>query len=115
MDLSIATNNIILGFGKNRVKRLMGNGPSKEGLFGNLRANPQNNKLFWILIYSLMSKAANQSVTHMFFYTSIHRFIKTNHLLWYMVKKLFNAIKQLLLLNTTSINLQKVSPKLSNI
>ena len=66
----------------------MGNGPSKEGLFGNLRANPQNNKLFWILIYSLMSKAANQSVTHMFFYTSIHRFIKTNHLLWYMVKKI---------------------------
>jgi hypothetical protein len=67
VDLSIATSNIILGFGENRVKRLMENDPFKEGLFGNLRANPQNNKLFWILIYSLMSKAANQSVTHMFF------------------------------------------------
>jgi len=75
VDLSIATNNIILGFGKNRVKRLMENGPFKEGLFANLRANPQNNKLFWILIYSLMSKAANQSVTHVFLYlnSSVHK------------------------------------------
>jgi hypothetical protein len=52
VDLSIVTSNIILGLGKNRVKRLMGNDPFNEGLFGDLRANPQNNKLFWILIHS---------------------------------------------------------------
>ena len=62
-----------------------------------------------------MSKAANQSVTHMFFLYLNSRFIKTNQLLWYMVKKLFNAIEQVLLLNTTSLNLAKISPKLSNI